>query len=139
MLRVELKGDRELNRLIDELNKKADGALQQLLAEGAINTENVAKRSIQGHQSQGNTYQRRKAQHTASKPGSPPNSDTGNLVKNITVQKIPGGYDVGSRTGAPYGLWLEFGTLRTAARPWLQPAFDAVVKPLIEKYRRRGL
>lgn len=137
--RVEIKGAKEVQDLIKRMQREGDKKLEKMLAEGALNTENVSKRSIQQHQSAGITYQRGNTTHTASRPGQPPNTDTGNLVNNITISKISGGYDVGSRTGAPYGLWLEFGTLKTAARPWLTPAYEKIVKPLIDKYTRRGL
>jgi hypothetical protein len=137
--RVEVRGEKQLQQLISNLQKAGDNQLAKMLAEGAFSTENEAKRSIQGHQSAGATYKRRGVMHTASRPGNPPNTDTGNLVNNITVNKIAGGYDVGSRAGAPYGLWLEYGTLRIAPRPWLRPVFEKVIKQLVEKYARKGL
>jgi HK97 gp10 family phage protein len=75
----------------------------------------------------------------ASQPGSPPNTDTGNLVRSISVERL--GKDavtVGSRDSAPYGKWLEYGTSRMEARPWLIPAFN-LSKPVIEeKITRAG-
>jgi HK97 gp10 family phage protein len=98
---------------------------------------NEAKKSIQSHKSSGNVYVRGSISHTASTAGNPPNSDTGNLVKNITIQKISGGYDVGSRKGAPYGVHLEFGTSKMAARPWLTPAFYLALEKLKVKMIKR--
>jgi len=135
--RIEIKGDKEyialINRMKNELPKRLDAALLT----GSLDTMNEAKKSIQAHQSSGNTYTRRSVTHTASTAGNPPNSDTGNLVDNITIKKINGGYDVGSRKGAPYGVHLEFGTSKMAARPWLTPAFYLALEKLKTKMIKR--
>ena len=61
-----------------------------------------------------------------SKPGEPPHVDTGTLRRSITHQVV--------RTGGPtfavcrvgsnieYSKWLELGTSRMAARPFLRPS-----------------
>ena len=121
--RIEIKGDKEYLALIAKMKKELPKRVDASLFTGSLDTMNEAKKSIQAHQSSGNVYSRGSITHTASTAGNPPNSDTGNLVKNITIQKIKGGYDVGSRKGAPYGVHLEFGTSKMAARPWLTPAF----------------
>lgn len=67
--------------------------------------------------------------HRASAPGDAPAVDSGDLRRSIGVQKIgEGRYRVG--TNLKHGLFLEFGTRRMAARPWLRPA--------AEKVRKRG-
>lgn len=58
----------------------------------------------------------------ASKPGDPPNVDTGVFIKSIQFQ-----YDKTSSTGAvgtndERGPGFEFGTTRMKPRPWLGPA-----------------
>ena len=58
-----------------------------------------------------------------SQPGSPPNSDTGRLVQSIKMEFIDGGSVALVGTNLKYGMFLEFGTLNMAARPWLGPAF----------------
>ena len=60
--------------------------------------------------------------HRASAPGEPPASDTGNLVRRIDVQydrKALIGYVV---SRADYSVFLEYGTQRMAARPFMRPA-----------------
>lgn len=136
---IEIKGLDKLQRSILALKKAAPERLEKMLAYGAINTENSAKQSIQAHQSSGAEYRRRTITHTASTPGNPPNSDTGNLVNNITVRKISGGYDVGSRSGAPYGVHLEYGTRNMQARPWLLPAFLKTVNAIWTKLKSERL
>ena len=137
MLQVSIEGSEKFIAAIAKIRRTAPEKLQQVLQAGAEETRNMAVRSIQASQSQGRIYQRRSVEHTASKPGKPPNTDTGNLVSNITVQKIEKGFDVGSRQGAPYGLWLEFGTSKMLPRPWLAPAFKAAVATTLKALKRK--
>lgn len=61
--------------------------------------------------------------HAPSRPGEPPNQDTGVLANNIeTVQVEPLLVEVSSN--APYSAPLEFGSSRMAARPFMGPARD---------------
>lgn len=135
--RIEIKGDDEYKALIARMKKELPKRLDAALLTGSLDTMNEAKKSIQAHQSSGNVYVRGSITHTASTAGNPPNSDTGNLVQNITIKKIKGGYDVGSRKGAPYGVALEFGTSKMAARPWLTPAFYKAMDLLKQKMVKR--
>lgn len=64
--------------------------------------------------------------HTASAPGQPPAVDTGRLRQSIRVQKVgPGHYRVG--TDVQYAIFLEFGTRRIAARPFLRPSVQELL------------
>ena len=134
-LRVELKGATEFAATAKKIAKQANIDVDQILAAGAIETQSAAQQSILSHLSKGEIYKRGSITHQASTAGNPPNSDTGTLVKNITVEKIKGGYDVGSRKGAPWGLWLEFGTSKVAARPWLLPAYEKAIKSVINRFK----
>jgi len=61
--------------------------------------------------------------HQASAPGQYPATDTGRLVSSVRMLPDVGtSYVVG--TNVEYGRWLEFGTSRMAARPWLLPSFE---------------
>lgn len=66
----------------------------------------------------------------ASKPGDPPNSDTGRLQQSIKSVKDGKGWMVG--TNLKYGAWLEFGTQDMARRPWLSVALKNVIPKLAE-------
>jgi len=63
-----------------------------------------------------------------SAPGQPPAVDTGRLRASITHRIEGGGYEertigyVG--TNVEYAPYLEFGTSKMAARPWLTPALE---------------
>lgn len=58
----------------------------------------------------------------ASKPGDPPNTDTGRLVQSIKFDFQDGGLTGRVGTNLKYGAWLEFGTKNMEARPWLSTA-----------------
>jgi hypothetical protein len=59
--------------------------------------------------------------HVASKPGEPPNRDTGVLDGNIETATVePLKVEVSSN--APYAAELEFGTSKIAERPYMRPA-----------------
>lgn len=71
--------------------------------------------------------------HRASAPGQPPAEDTGKLYREITVRRLKSGhYRV--RFGARYAGFLEFGTSRMAARPYVLPAIDTAVRKTFARY-----
>jgi len=76
----------------------------------------------------GRVYEKYKPRrtHQASAPGAYPATDTGRLASSVrmilpTASAIVG--EVG--TAVKYGAWLEFGTSRMAARPWLRSTLAA--------------
>lgn len=69
--------------------------------------------------------------HVPSKPGEPPKADTHYLANNIeTVQISPLKVEVSSN--AEYGVALEYGTSRMAARPYMRPATERVRPKVLE-------
>lgn len=73
--------------------------------------------------------------HVPSRPGEPPNYDTGVLANNIeTVQVAPLKVEVSSN--APYAAALEFGTSKMAERPYLRPATAAKRREATQLVRR---
>ena len=68
--------------------------------------------------------------HVASRPGEPPRIDTKNLHESIKTETEKDRNSVETRIGTnvDYGLYLELGTSKMAARPWLRPAFNGVTK-----------
>lgn len=122
---VELIGVEDLNKFLQNIKITNKKELASLLGAMALETHKESVTSIQSGGRSGRFYRRG---HQASSPGEPPKTDTGQLVRNITMQKVGElEYTVGSRKGAPYGFWLEFGTRKMGARPWLKPAFDRML------------
>jgi HK97 gp10 family phage protein len=61
--------------------------------------------------------------HIPSKPGEPPNADTHGLDRQIETEAV-GPLKVRVTSNAPYSAFLEFGTSRMAARPFMMPAAE---------------
>ena len=110
--------------------RKVEGAyreaIRRIIASGGQDTMNTAKQSIQSHGSSGRTYEKYKPRrtHTASAEGNPPNSDTGFLVSNIALVFDIDQLGVSVESRADYSGFLEFGTSKMQARPYLQPALE---------------
>lgn len=65
--------------------------------------------------------------HVPSKPGEPPNQDTGVLGNNIETTQ-PTLLRVEVSSNAPYAVALEYGTSKMAERPYMRPAAAKVRK-----------
>lgn len=73
--------------------------------------------------------------HVPSRPGEPPNQDTGVLANNIeTVLVAPLRVEVSSN--APYAAALEYGTSKMAERPYMRPAVAKKRKEVVDLVRR---
>lgn len=57
-----------------------------------------------------------------SAPGNPPAIDTGNLYRHIEIGLHAGGAGGYLRAATEYAIYLELGTSRMAARPFMLPA-----------------
>ena len=111
---------------------------QQVISMAGQIVRNTAVKSIQSSSGGGRTY----GNHTASAEGQPPNTDTGFLASNIfaiyDADKL--GCDVESR--ADYSEYLEFGTSKMRARPFMQPALEEnrpKIKSMYRKIKARGV
>ena len=104
------------------------------LIKGAGVIRDVAVRSMRNTQRASHSYKRGNKKHFPSKPGSAPAIDRGNLVGSILFDVSGGMMQVGSILNKPpYPKWLEEGTSKMEARPWLRPSVDKVKKPLINE------
>lgn len=112
---------------LEALARSMDTSNDQLIRSIASNVEAVVKTSMKP----GNyrVYKRTKSGrvHRSSAPGNPPAPDTGALKTNITVvKKGHGRYWV--QDGVEYGIYLELGTSRMAARPFMVPAIERAAR-----------
>ena len=121
-----------------KVEAKYASVVKNIIASGVQDTMNTAKTSIQQHQSKGRTY----GKHTASVAGNPSNSDTGFLANNIFMvldaDKIGGAVE----SRADYSGFLEFGTSKMGARPYLQPALEEnkpKIRRMFARLRSRGV
>tara|TARA_R110000851_G_scaffold128538_1_gene261035 strand:- start:1166 stop:1615 length:450 start_codon:yes stop_codon:yes gene_type:complete len=122
---VKVTGDKALAKKLNKLGRKMGSAIDIGVFVTAQGVRTDAIKSIQ-NQSTGRSVQRSRQgggtyTHVASNVGQAPNTDTGKLVASIAVEKeSDANYLVGSNLD--YAAWLEFGTSKTGARPWLEPA-----------------
>jgi|APGre2960657404_1045060.scaffolds.fasta_scaffold138069_2 HK97 gp10 family phage protein len=72
----------------------------------------------------GPVSRRRGVTHQASAPGQPPATDTGFLARNIYSNIDSDGLGGSVESRAPYSSYLEFGTAKMAARPFMFPALE---------------
>jgi HK97 gp10 family phage protein len=132
-LKFVLQGIASLEKKIEAKTKAVDKAKMAALTKAAYLIRADAQALIQQGPKSGETY----GNHRASAPGEPPATDTGNLVRSITVDK-PTADSVTITCRAPYAAALEFGTDdgHIEERPFMRPAFnrnkDAVVELMKE-------
>lgn len=125
-----------LNATIKKLENTVGKNVRSAYIAGGKLVESEAKKSIQ-NVSMG-TYVTRyreggaSKQHIAAAPNNAPNTDTGRLVSSINTEVESGWVVVG--TSLKYGGWLEFGTTKMNARPWLMPALDKNNDIIIKLY-----
>jgi HK97 gp10 family phage protein len=99
---------------------------QQLVGRAANLVRNTAVESILQGAKSGVTYSKYNPRrtHTASAAGEPPASDTGYLANNIFVNMDADGLGASVESRADYSSFLEFGTTKMSARPFMQPALE---------------
>ena len=100
--------------------------LSQVVGKAAADIEGTAKDSIL----KGSGKYKQYGDHWSSPPGSPPNSDTGNLANSIG-HRMTGKTSAEVFVSAKYGVPLELGWMSKAgnhvpARPFLRPAVEEV-------------
>jgi len=61
---------------------------------------------------------------------------SGGLVNSVTIEMAPDGLAATIGTDVATGTYLELGTRRMAARPWLQPALLALRPSLRARFAR---
>ena len=136
---VKVSGVKDFKFAMDRLGDAFNDAVTEALFLVANDIRTHAIKSIQT-QSFGSYVKRSKQgggtyDHIAARAGSAPNTDTGKLVLSIAAERLgPFRYTIGSNL--PYAGWLEFGTKKMGARPWLEPAFRAESGKLIGRIQQ---
>jgi HK97 gp10 family phage protein len=109
-------------RKLEQLIQTTPGRANQLLRGAA--TEIVGDIVLSfGTSPDGREYQRGGVTHIASQPGYPPNVDTGTLRASMRwEQESP--LRMVIHDGVLYGIFLEYGTEKMEARPFVTPVFE---------------
>lgn len=107
-------------------NKNITGVMD-VLEEGARSARNLIVLGMRNSPPTGKLYRRGSKTHRASSPGRYPRTDSGAMVQSIGVDVRSLEVEVGSRITSPaYPLYLEKGTNKMEARPWLEPSVKTV-------------
>ena len=122
---IKVKGLEEATKALKSLEKDLEQPFREVIAGGAQLIRGEAIKSIQTGPKTGRIYEKYNPRrtHRSSAPGQAPASDTGNLVSQIMVnQKSPD--EILVESNATYSSFLEFGTSKMLARPFLFPATE---------------
>lgn len=121
-LQVEIDGISQLSRQLADLVGDAEAVMTETITRVVMDTRTNAVQGIQRGPATGAV---RRNGSRASAPGQFPMSDTGRLANSVDFNLPTAGRLTGEvGTNVIYGRYLEFGTSRMAARPWLLPSFE---------------
>lgn len=133
-IRATVEGTQRLKAALARYEAESVDAIGDAVVTSALQIQGDAQRLIQRGTRSGQPTMRYKPkrQVTPSAPGEPPKTDTGRLVASIDIETDTDRLGAAVGTGLRYGRYLEFGTRKMAARPWLFPTFERL-KPVITK------
>jgi HK97 gp10 family phage protein len=112
-----------------ELTKIINQA-ENLVYDGSVYMAEEMKKSISSGAKSGRKY----GNHTSSAPGQSPANWTGELLRSIKVQKDKNKSFV--YITAKYAEFLEFGTSKMRARPFIIPAFIKTKRYIQDRLKR---
>ena len=112
MIRAKVLGQRSLAKRLKALERAQRTKLKDATAVSLAEVREAARQNI-------------RAQTRAA-------TSSGALARSVKVRTDPDGLGGSVGTDLPHGRFLEFGTRRMPARPWLQPAFESL-KPRIRR------
>lgn len=136
-IQVDTAGISQLAQQLAQLSGKADAVMIEAITHVVNETHKEAVQGIQRGAKSGRVYRRGGVTHQASAPGQYPASDTGRLANSVE-RVFPSGRRMFGMVGTNlvYGRYLEFGTSRMAARPWLLPSFRKGVVDVERRLKR---
>lgn len=124
-----------VNPRYKQVLKGYEESAKKIVGYGLQEIRGIAVKGILAGNKSGRTYTRGGVTHTASAAGEYPASDTGFLASNIHVTVKPDRLSGAVESRANYSEFLEFGTSKMAARPFLQPSAEQVRPKIRRKIR----
>ena len=118
MMRATLIGGTRLAGRLDRLGRERRRGAAAAVQDGGATLQRALRRELG------------RVGEEAAPAGEPPHARSGRLAASVTVEESGGGLVAEVGTALDYGLYLELGTRRMAARPWLLPTFLAL-KPVL--------
>jgi HK97 gp10 family phage protein len=133
-----MSGADDLVKSLERLGSDAEEAMIDVITDLVTDTQQYSVDGINTGPATGAVYTRGGITHQASAPGEYPMSDTGRLASNI-ITLLPSGSSIEGQVGTniEYGTFLEFGTSRMAARPWLMPSFEKAKVDVAKEVKQR--
>ena len=156
-MNLDVSGADDLIKSLERLGVSAKGAMIDAITDLVTDTQDFAVNGINDGPASGAVYDsifrtingrvvpvgprtgnNLSATHQASAPGEYPMTDTGRLASSIIVI-VPSASRIEGKVGAniKYGAFLEFGTSRMAARPWLLPSFEKAKVDVSKEVKQR--
>ncbi|MBZ9674550.1 hypothetical protein [Mesorhizobium sp. ES1-1] len=132
---VTVRGSDKLIKQLNQIPLQARAGIGNALAGSVVLLDAYAKQKIQGGGRAGRVYTRRTVSHQASAPGEFPKTDTGQLVSSLFFRVAADKLSAFFGTTLAHGRYLEYGTSRMAARPWLRPTLKANASAITERVR----
>lgn len=135
MARVQIEGLDKLTKKLLKLPANLTKGLKREINLSAILIQSEAIKSISKGSRSGVRYKRGGKMGQRSAPGEFPKTDRGRLVASIKTDSPPAAKGLIARVGTNlnYGRFLEFGTLKMAARPWLVRTLKLNIKTISQK------
>lgn len=137
-MRVKVKIVDKRQQAIKEISEKYSHALASVIFQSANFCRNHAIQNIARGTKTGQLYTRNGIQHRASAVGEYPATDTGELIASIAVEIDTNKLGASVQATAPHAKYLEFGTSKMRARPFLQPSAEAT-RPRMKAFLRKML
>ena len=125
MIDFNIRGMEEVQSFVKEFGDKGKKIINDQLYRITIRLRNDIRKSMHStHRYPGRYYRVGKRRfHKPSAPGFPPAINTGNLVNRMYID-FADGYSKLFFSNVKYAKWLEEGTKRMKARPFLKPGID---------------
>ena len=133
MSRVKVKVFRESK--MQKIAKQYEAQCRNAVKDGCLRIQRIAVEEIGSGGRTGRKYRRGGKMHTASAAGEYPATDTGNLAQNIFINIDVGGLSGVVESKANYSSFLEFGTSKMAARPFMFPSAERARSFIRKKFR----
>jgi HK97 gp10 family phage protein len=121
---VQIRGLEEVQAMLQNVINSVQPAVAKAVQQGGYLVLSSAVQSIQHTSASGRVYTSHGVSHTASAPGEPPATDEGTLVGSLQIWTSSDGMSIAVGSNLNYAPYLEYGTRKMAARPYLNPAFD---------------
>jgi hypothetical protein len=126
-------GMTSLQKTLAEYSEQKQKDVALAVAEGVLAIHAEARKSIQRIASKGNE---RPDGSYASKPGFPPNTDTGRLVQSIDFDIDMENAEGRIYSNLEYAPHMEFGTENIAPRPFMAPAYAKHRESIIKNIKK---